>query len=731
MSNDVTETQDQGGEGWRRARERSLRLRTAPGQVPGYEVEKCLGEGAFGEVWLAKDQNNPGRRVAIKFYTHRGGDWALLAREVEKLNYLATDRYVVQLIDVGWNAEPPFYIMEYMEKGSLADRLQAGPLAVREAVELFREMAVGVINAHNRGVLHCDLKPANILLGPDSKPRLADFGQSRLSHEQAPALGTLFYMAPEQADLKAAPDAGWDVYALGAVLYCLMTGAPPYRDAPGATLLEKPAALEERLAIYRQLLQQSPQPTNHRRVPGIDRALVDIVNRCLAVNPAKRFPNVQAVLDALDARALRQARRPLLVLGAVGPVLLLLLMGLLIRTELGMAVETATDALTEETHGTNKFAAQAVAAKVAGKIDRRWRALEQEAARSSFKDLLKAAQGKALGTPEQRALQERMDKIKTDHPETSSSSWSVLDANGTLLARSPRDKRIEEKFIGQKFWHRSFFNGLAKDLDPDKARPEPPLAAFYLSNCILSTLSETRMVTFSVPVWKDKADSAADPRLGVLLMTVEVGGFVELLSEDGFSNNFLAALVDLREDADGKKGAILEHPAMADLRKQGVPQKDWKFYMDSAPLYTESCWDPAYHDPFRTQCPVYDGKWLAASQPVLIEDRPKIGAKLDIGWVVVVQERYDSAIGPVNKLESDMITRGWWALALAVSVVTGLWAFVIVVLNDGGRSRLFGFLRRRAGLKSDNPSSLKSSLSPRLDEPVAGPPAPTLTLPPQ
>jgi hypothetical protein len=730
MSNDATETQEQGGEGWRRARERSLRLRTAPGQVPGYALEKCLGEGAFGEVWLAKDQNNPGRRVAIKFYTHRGGDWGLLAREVEKLNYLATDRYVVQLIDVGWHATPPYYIMEYMEKGSLADRLQAGPLPLAEAVELFREVAVGVINAHNRGVLHCDLKPANILLGPDGKPRLADFGQSRLSHEQNPALGTLFYMAPEQADLKAVPDAGWDVYALGAVLYCVLTGAPPYRDAVGATLLERPAALEEKLAIYRKLLQESPRPTNHRRVPGIDRALVDILNRCLAVNPAKRFPNVQAVRDALDARALRKARRPLLVLGAVGPVLLLLLMGLLIRSDLGMAVETATDALTEETRVTNKFAAQALAAKVAGKIDRRWRALEQEAARVSFKKLLKAAQGKALGTPEQAALQERMDNMKQDHPEASASSWSVMDANGTLLARSPHDQSID-KFIGQKFWHRTYFTGLAKDLDPQQAAPASPLVAFHLSNCLLSTLSQTRMVIFSVPVWEAKADSAADPRLGVLLMTVEVGSFVELLPDDGFNNNFLAALVDLRQDADGKKGAILEHPGMADLRKQKVPQKEWKFYMDSAPLYNKG-WDEDYHDPFRSKLSVFDGNWLAASQPVLIEDRPKIGASLDIGWVVVVQERYDSAIGPVKKLESDMITRGWWALALAVTVVTGLWAFVIVVLNDGGRSRLFGFLRRKAGLMSDNPSSVKPAPTlRRQDAAVAEPGAATLPLPPQ
>src|SRR5439155_15726280 len=112
-----------------------------------------------------------------------------------------------------------------------------------EAVALFREVAVGVVNAHNRGVLHCDLKPANVLLGQDGKPRLADFGQSRLSHEQTPALGTLFYMAPEQADLKAAPDARWDVYALGALLYCMLTGEPPFRSAEALALIEQNVGL--------------------------------------------------------------------------------------------------------------------------------------------------------------------------------------------------------------------------------------------------------------------------------------------------------------------------------------------------------------------------------------------------------------------------------------------------------------------------------------------------------
>src|SRR6478672_9410505 len=231
-----------------RSKDLSLQRTRPPAEVPGYQTQRFLGSGAYGEVWVGLDRNT-GRKVAIKFYRHRGGvDWSLLEREVEKLRFLSADRYVVQLFYVGWDAEPPYYVMEYIEQGSLDDLLRRhGSFSVPEAVELLTEIAIGLSHAHGKGVVHCDLKPANVLLDQDGKPRLADFGQSRLSHEQKPALGTLFYMAPEQADLQAVPDVRWDVYALGAILYTLLTGAPPYRDEHAVDKYEA-TDLDDRLA---------------------------------------------------------------------------------------------------------------------------------------------------------------------------------------------------------------------------------------------------------------------------------------------------------------------------------------------------------------------------------------------------------------------------------------------------------------------------------------------------
>ena len=195
----------------------------APSVVPGYRILKPIGEGKYGSVWLAREQNT-GKQVAIKFYTHRRGvDWSLLGREVEKLAVLYTSRNIVGLLAVGWDHDPPYYVMEYLENGSLAAKLAEGPLVITDAVRIATRVCQALVHAHGSGVLHCDLKPANILLDQDFEPRLCDFGQSRLADEHSHSLGTLFYMAPEQADLKAVPDARWDVYALGALIYNMLT----------------------------------------------------------------------------------------------------------------------------------------------------------------------------------------------------------------------------------------------------------------------------------------------------------------------------------------------------------------------------------------------------------------------------------------------------------------------------------------------------------------------------
>ncbi|HTN00810.1 MAG TPA: serine/threonine-protein kinase, partial [Planctomycetaceae bacterium] len=172
-----------------RARAISLSGGQPPTTLPGYRILRQIGEGKYGTVWLARELNT-GKHVAIKFYTHRRGvDWSLLGREVEKLAVLYTSRNIVGLLSVGWDHDPPYYVMEYLPNGSLATRLEQGTLPTVEAVRVATRVCQALVHAHGSGILHCDLKPANVLLDQDQEPRLCDFGQSRLADEQSHALG--------------------------------------------------------------------------------------------------------------------------------------------------------------------------------------------------------------------------------------------------------------------------------------------------------------------------------------------------------------------------------------------------------------------------------------------------------------------------------------------------------------------------------------------------------------
>lgn len=685
----IEPTEIQGGAERRRASELSLKRGRPPTHVPGYEPERFLGVGAYGEVWVAVERNT-GRRVAIKFYAHRGGlDWSLLSREVEKLAFLFADRYVVQLLGVGWDADPPYYIMEYLPRGSLAERIAAGPLGVEEAVAMLRDVATGLVHAHGKGVLHCDLKPANILLDEDGKPRLADFGQSRLSTEQAPALGTLFYMAPEQADLEASPDARWDVYALGALLYCMLTGGPPHRTGETVDEFDRTPDLAKRLARYRQAIEQSPLPAAHRQVCGVDKMLAAIVDRCLAADPSKRYANVHAVLDALDQRAARLARRPMMVLGAVGPALLLAVVTWFAWQGFSAAVWQSNEALTRRALQTNGFAAQYVARDAANELERRYETVEELAAseplrrrlaecyaKPEFHRLLARLADPKLSEAELSPLRKQLiddadrqalrkqfkaaiDTVIQTIDEGEVQSWILCDANGVSLVRVP-----DGGTTGKDFAWRSYFHGGPGDR-PETWRPAAGehLAGTSLSNAFQSRATSRWTVAISTPIY----DTSPERKfLGVVAMTVEVGRFIQFPAGD----NQFAVLVDNREG--DRKGVVMQHPLYDQLLKSGrLPDrfKNYRIKPDDLPdaksKYAQEHYaDPVAADPSGTQ---YARRWLARMEPVQVRGKAT-------GWLVIVQEAYDTAIGAtLQELRSELIRSGLIALGLIALVMAGMW----------------------------------------------------------
>ncbi|HLY15583.1 MAG TPA: serine/threonine-protein kinase [Bryobacteraceae bacterium] len=207
-----------------------------PDRLSGYKILGEIGSGGMGRVFLAMDERL-GRKVAIKTLSPRyAGHPVLRARFMHEARAMAqvTHPNIARIYALGPDREPPHFVMEYVEGAPLNTAAQ--PLTLRQKVELLRKVAtaVGVLNDHQ--VIHRDLKPGNILAGPDLEPKLLDFGlalhlsahESRLTLT-GEVMGTPEYFSPEQARADAPLDARSDVFSLGVVFYELLTGSLPFR----------------------------------------------------------------------------------------------------------------------------------------------------------------------------------------------------------------------------------------------------------------------------------------------------------------------------------------------------------------------------------------------------------------------------------------------------------------------------------------------------------------------
>jgi serine/threonine-protein kinase len=279
-------------------------------RIPGYELEAVLGHGGMGVVYKARDLRLS-RPVALKMLL--AGAYAGPAererflREAEAVAGLRHAN-IVQVHGAGDHDGRPYFTMEYVEGGSLAQRLAGTPQPARQAAALVATLAEAVHVAHQGGIVHRDLKPANILLMEDGTPKIADFGLARrleggagLTQSGVP-LGTPSYMAPEQARGQTrAIGPAVDVYALGAILYELLTGRPPFRaETPAETLL--------------QVISQEPVPPV-RLNAKVPRDLDTICSKCLQKDPKKRYASAGELADDLG----RYLRHEPILARPVGP----------------------------------------------------------------------------------------------------------------------------------------------------------------------------------------------------------------------------------------------------------------------------------------------------------------------------------------------------------------------------------------------------------------------------
>lgn len=265
--------------------------------VPGYEIVDELGQGGMGVVYKAR-QTALGRMVALKMIL--GGQHLQkerLTRFLVEARALATIRHpnIVQIYEIGELDGRPYLALEYMDGGTLDDHFQGKLMTSAAAAELVATVARAVQAAHDQGVIHRDLKPGNILFQHLSEgrsiPKVADFGLAKQmadqsGHTQTGAiLGTPSYMAPEQAMGQHSVGPASDIYALGATLYELLTGRPPF-------LAESP------LETLQQVRNQEPVPPR-RLQPRVPRDLETIVLKCLRKNPGRRYASAGDLADDL------------------------------------------------------------------------------------------------------------------------------------------------------------------------------------------------------------------------------------------------------------------------------------------------------------------------------------------------------------------------------------------------------------------------------------------------
>lgn len=714
-----------------RAEELSLRSTVPPSQVPGYRMERLLGQGAYGQVWIATNLNT-GRTVAIKFYLHRAGvNWSLLTREVRNLVSMSGNRAIVQVLEVGWDSEPPYYVMEYLENGSLDDLIRnRGALPVPRAVELFTGIAMGLNHSHGKGVLHCDLKPANVLLDQDMQPRIADFGQSRLSNEQTPSLGTLFFMAPEQADLNAVPDARWDVYALGAILYCMLVGTPPYRTPETVTTLDTAASLSERLKRYRDTILKSPYPRTHYRVAGIDRGLSSIIDRCIAKKPDDRFDNVQQVLAALERRHITRLRRPLMILGILGPLLLATIMGWFFWRAVSVAESDLSNELREGALQSNFFAAQSAAGTLESEITQLFGLIEDEARRQTLEErfvacidaagseLLQSLATEQAPPNDSRAtlvdlparseletvLANRLEFIRSRSGAARATRFDSLfltDRYGTMLAAAFANDPSSAP-IGENFAYRSYFSGQSRDLSPSTPRRNIQRThATHLSVPFKSTTTNRWKIAVSTPVSVKRRINEKTERTteGVLVLTINIGDLELLASEsqkreaaersadpeyraENRQFSGFAVLVDGHEGE--REGTILQHPFFSTLSSAPefkATNADLKFQIDEAMLRklketgTYRYQDPVSNDPRGT---AYRGEWIAAMEKVEIARRgsDEFERKQSTSLLLLVQVPADSITVPVATMGQKLARLFLVALVAFLLAIALLWLIV-------------------------------------------------------
>ena len=681
-----------------------------------YSRLKFHDEGGLGEVYLAYDEEL-GRDVAIKFVrSQHACNKEMIARfriEAEVTSRLDHPG-VVPLYGMGesWDGRP-CYAMRFIEGINLHtaitefhetdwSKCRRGAWRLELHRLLGHLVAAGdtVAYAHNRGVLHRDLKPDNIMLGRYGETLIVDWGLAQFIRrdEQAKASGektlmpemkpedsdnsgsrggTIGYISPEQLPDSFVPvTKACDIYSLGGTLYKLLTAETAFHASQGDRVWN----------FIRRGKFRPPREVNS----ACPAALEAICLKAMALQPEDRYPTatdfsrdlrnwmadepVDVYPEPLFERLTRVARRHRAWSFAVVSVLVLVLattiLGMLVsnnqaqrerklRTQAETAERVAEGARLANLRSTAAFAANTYGYE----IDQRWRVLSELAAEAGLRSLIRNMSGKTTESAEQAELQNWLIVHSSEIlPDGKADSWFVNDASGTQLARNPW-----KPSIGQSYRHRSYFHGGERDVLPEEAATLSPITRPNLSAVYESTATHELKVSFTVPIWGDRTKQDGQP-VGVLGMSVKLGDFVQLGTE---LENKCVLLVDLRTDwLEGipKAGLILDHPSLdaarlaqstktgssllrmnagqveqfEQLRQRRLLQRRWSGKLRNRRSeddgLSRAFWDPAADPAAARVC-------VAAFEPVFVQGRAE--SMVDTGWIVIIEDHASDANEPV------------------------------------------------------------------------------------
>lgn len=576
-----------------------------------YELLEIIGEGGMGVVYKAR-QRALNRTVAVKML--RSG---LLAGDSEVKRFRSEARAaaklqhpnVVAIHEVGEHEGRLFFTMDYIQGQNLAEVVQGAPLSAGRAARYVKTIAEAVHYAHQQGILHRDLKPANILLDGTDQPRITDFGLAKQVESDVAltlsgaVLGTPSYMPPEQATghgKEIGP--ACDVYSLGAILYDLLTGRPPFRaDTPLDTLL--------------QVVESAPAPPRLLN-PKVPRDLETICLKCLAKDPGQRYHTAQELAEDLGRalnrepilarpvgrleRLRRWCNRKPLVAGLSGSTVLLLLM-MTVAAWLFRA-----DAIEGNVHAASLVAR--IVANRLGELGQHVRNVAEnpELGRVVLEAEREPGQGGALTNFLRQTYQDfatnAIGAFQFEH-------WMVLRTNGLMLARwPPEDGQFD-------FFGRDYFQGALRG-DRDGV-PNAHVSKVYRSRVdqlykfgvsqVVRDENGTVLGVLAGMVGTDSTSGALGLTRGERQVVI-VGAF-----DTNRTRGDLATAINQPSPSGGVPGyVILLHPAFhAHSPAIPIQHPHLGALMAELPGSIQTRQDQRYQDPVAKQYRRFEGPWLA------------------------------------------------------------------------------------------------------------------------